>query len=81
MVTGIYVSPGVVEGIHEGDFVRIYYARVFPGSPEATAYETAMKLGPKRIKELKMVLPHVWYGYELFRMEAIPDDVFLAGHK
>ena len=70
-----YVPQSLLEGVHEGDFVNLYYARLLDGTPAALAYARALKQKPTDATEH---IPHVWFGYELFRMTPIPDEVFHA---
>lgn len=71
MEMGIYLRPEIVEGLSEGDFIRLYYAALRPGSPEAALYATMLKMDRESARREK--LPHVWFGYEIFKIERIPD--------
>jgi hypothetical protein len=61
----------IVADVREGDLVKLYYARMDENSPVAIAYRQVLKgQEPKDPGPY----PYVYFGYEVFRLEVIPDN-------
>ena len=76
METSLWVRPELVEGISDGDFVSLHFERVIDGTETARIYRDWKRVGPTYGP-----IPYIWFGYELFRIERIPDDEYRARHK
>jgi hypothetical protein len=72
----VFLPTNVMGNAQEGDFVSISYAKLVSGSPAAREYALHLH---ETAGAPAVPAPYVYFGYELFRLTVIPDDVFLAG--
>ena len=72
MDMGVYVPPEVVQGANEGDFVMLHYAKLIEGTRAEAEFRKAVAMGPEKATWRR---PHVWFGYELYKITPIPDAV------
>jgi hypothetical protein len=78
MDMGVYVPPEVVQGANEGDFVRLHYAKLTENTRAAIEFEKALKVG---LEKATWRRPHVWFGFELYKITAIPDAEYRRDHE
>lgn len=74
MKMGVYVQSDVVEGVNEGDFIRLEYAKLIDGTRAAIEFKKAKEV--RAAAKPARARPHVWFGYELFRITSIPDQEY-----
>jgi hypothetical protein len=70
-----YLRPALLDGVDEGDFVRMQFVRLSETSDLSRRYAAAAA------RKERIALPYVYCGHELVKLEVVPDDQFPDAEK